>query len=302
MQTSEEHAWQAIAPIGLAIDFVDLNDSRVFTVSAGAGKTPVVLISGLGDSTLTWAPILPRLAASCRVIAYDRPGMGASPSIEGPRSLERMAAEVAQLIESLNDGPVVLVGHSLGGLIAVEAFRRSPDLVAGLVLVDSADPAVLSRKSIVALQRFSIWLPRAFAAVGLWPRIARSVARREAETAVRDTPFKEALAQGLLENLLSDSSRRTSSAELAGLVDGSTNALTDVSADSLDVPLVVLSATKGGTSKNMRAEWTGNHRILAESSSQGRHLEIDGGHYLHREQPSAIVDEVLAVLKGIQDS
>jgi|GEM_PF-5956507 len=296
MQTTEERAWQAIAPIGLAINFVDLNGSRVFTVTAGTGVTPVVLISGLGDSTLTWAPILPRLAESCRVIAYDRPGMGASASVEGPRSLERMATEVNELIESLKGEPAVLVGHSLGGPIAVESFRRRPDLIAGLVLVDSADPAVLSRKSIVALQRFSIWLPRAFAAVGLWPRISRSVARKQAKVTAQDNPFEEALAQGLLENLLSDSSRRTSSAELAGLVDGSTNALTDVSADSLDVPLVVLSATKGGTSKNMRAQWTGNHRILAESSSQGRHLEIDGGHYLHREQPSAIVDEILAVL------
>ena len=302
MQTSEERAWQAIAPIGLAIDFVDLNDTRVFVVSAGARTTPVVLISGLGDSTLTWAPILPRLAGSCRVIAYDRPGMGASPSIKGPRSSERMATEVAVLIERLDQGPAILVGHSLGGLIAVEAFRRSSDLVAGLVLVDSADPAVLSRKGIVALQRFSIWLPRALAAVGLWPRMARSVAHKEATATAQDTPFEEALAQGLLENLLSDSSRRTSSAELTGLVDGSTSVVSEVGADSIEVPLVVLSATKGGTSKNMRAEWTGNHRTLAKSSSQGRHLEIEGGHYLHREQPSAVIEEIIAVLKDIEGS
>ncbi len=88
MQTSEERAWHSIAPLGLAINIVEVGGARVFTVSAGNGATPVVLLSGLGDATLTWAPVLPDLAQSCHVIAYDRPGMGASPPVEGLRSLE----------------------------------------------------------------------------------------------------------------------------------------------------------------------------------------------------------------------
>jgi pimeloyl-ACP methyl ester carboxylesterase len=301
MQTSEERAWHLIAPPGLVAKIVNLSRSHVFTVSAGEGATPAVLISGLGDATLTWAPILPDLARSCRVITYDRPGMGASPPVEGCRSLESMAFEIADLIESLGEGPAVLVGHSLGGLIAVEAYRRRPELIAGLLLVDAADPAILARKDIVAIQQFSIWLPRALSAIGLWPRLARWVARREAEGADRDSRVQEALTEGLLENLLSDSSRRTSSAELTGLVRDSRNGLDDVNTGSIEVPLVVLSATKGGTGKKMRAAWTKTHRLLASTSTSGRHVEIEGGHYLHREQPSAVIREVLALLQVIHE-
>lgn len=299
MQSAEERAWSMLAPPGLVTDVVDLVGPHVFVVSAGEGSTPVVLISGLGDATLSWAPILPELARSCRVITYDRPGMGASPPVEGWRSLERMATETTDLLESLQEGPAVLVGHSLGGLVAVEACRRRPALIAGLVLVDSADPAILTRKGIVAIQRFSVWLPSAFAAIGLWPRVARSVARREAAAVSRDPQIRAALTEGLLENLLSASSRRTTSAELAGLVRAPTSGTDAVSAGSIDVPLAVLSATKGGTSTKMRTAWTTSHRLLASSSTAGRHLEVEGGHYLHREQPSAVIGEVLALLQEI---
>jgi pimeloyl-ACP methyl ester carboxylesterase len=300
MQTSEECAWHMIAPPGLIVNVINLGGPHVFTLSAGEGSTPVVLISGLGDATLTWAPILPDLARYCRVITYDRPGIGASPPVEGSRSLERMAREISDLVASLEEGPAVLVGHSLGGLIALTAYRRRPDLLAGLVLIDPADPAIFARRNLVAIQQFSIWLPSALAAIGLWPRIARSVARREAAVAVRNSQVQDALANGLLENLLNVSSRRTSSAELAGLVTGSMCKLDDPNIGSIAVPLVVLSATKGGTSKRMRNAWTRNQRLLASRSFSGRHLEIDGGHYLHREQPSAVIREVLTLLKDIQ--
>ena len=300
MQTSEERAWRAVAPPGLVVNDLSRNGLHVFTVSAGEGPTLVVLISGLGDATLTWAPILAELARSCRVVAYDRPGMGASPPVEGRRSLERMALEVLDLVESFQEGPAVLVGHSLGGLIAVESYRRRPDLIAGLVLIDSADPAILARRGLVVLQRFAIWVPRALAAVGLWPRIARSLARKEAAADARDSPFEPVLAEGLLENLVSDSSRRTASAELADLLKGATVGLDKESNEPIQVPIAVLSATKGGTSKKMRAAWTSHHRLLASTAAQGRHVEVSGGHYLHREQPSSVIREVLALLQDVQ--
>jgi pimeloyl-ACP methyl ester carboxylesterase len=211
-----------------------------------------------------------------------------------------MAMEVVDLVESIQDGPAVLVGHSLGGLIAVESYRHRPDLIAGLVLIDSADPAILARRGLVALQRFAIWVPRALAAVGLWPRIARSLARKEAAADARDSPFEAALAEGLLENLVSDSSRKTASAELAGLLRGAKIDLDEVGNGPIQVPLVVLSATKGGTSKKMRAAWTSHHRLLASTSEKGRHIEISGGHYLHREQPSSVIHEVLALLQDVE--
>jgi len=301
MKTAEESAWHLVAPPNVTTRVVDVGRARIFALLAGEGSTPIVFISGLGDATVTWVSVLPELARTCRVIAYDRPGMGASPAIDGTRSLEVMALELAGLIESLQEGPAVLVGHSLGGLIAAEAYRCRRDLVAGLVLVDSADPAILEKRGLVAIQRFSIWLPRALAAIGLWPRIARSVARREASVAVHDPQAQEAVAGALLENLLSAAARRTSAAELRGLVMGARSTFNAVSPSPIDVPIVVMSATSGNLGKKMRAAWTEHQRLVATASPTGRHLEVSGGHYLHRERPSAVIEEVLSVLRSVRE-
>ena len=65
--------------------------------------------------------------------AWDQPGYGHSASVE-PYDLERISASLARLIESLGNEPVVLVGHSMGGLIAQETYIRHPGLVKALVL------------------------------------------------------------------------------------------------------------------------------------------------------------------------
>ena len=66
--------------------------------------------------------------------AWDQPGYGHSAMVE-PYDLEQVSAALARLIESLGGGePVVLVGHSMGGLIAQETYFRHPQLVKGLVL------------------------------------------------------------------------------------------------------------------------------------------------------------------------
>jgi pimeloyl-ACP methyl ester carboxylesterase len=65
--------------------------------------------------------------------AWDQPGYGHSAMVE-PYDLEQVCAALARLIQSLGDEPVVLVGHSMGGLIAQEAYFRHPQLVKALVL------------------------------------------------------------------------------------------------------------------------------------------------------------------------
>jgi pimeloyl-ACP methyl ester carboxylesterase len=264
----------------------------MFVVTAGRGSKPVVFVHGLGDSTLTWAAIVPELTRTCRVVAYDRPGMGASPPTSRARSLERMGTELCELLDALDERPAILVGHSLGGLIAMEAFRSRPELVAGLVLIDPADPGMLNRRALVAIQRLALGLPGVLATFGLWTRIARSTARREAAAAVAEREAQDALADALLENLLSPTARKTASAELSGTVQSLRGNLEGVESNPIDVPLTVLSATAGGTGRKSRAEWTERNRLLADASPGGRHVIVEGGHYLHRERPNAVAEVI----------
>ncbi|MEJ5976750.1 alpha/beta fold hydrolase [Novosphingobium sp. PS1R-30] len=95
-----------------------------------------VLIPGAMHGRWTWDRIVPRLeAAGHSVIAPDLPGMGTNQTISVERvTLANWGDFVAETVRAA-PGPVVLVGHSRGGLVIGEAAERAPDRIAGLVYV-----------------------------------------------------------------------------------------------------------------------------------------------------------------------
>jgi pimeloyl-ACP methyl ester carboxylesterase len=111
----------------------DFGPVRVLAAGEGAGPT-VVLVHGYAASADQWRPLMTRLAGSGRLLAFDLLGFGAAPAPAPPYTVERWLAEVETLLE-LAGPSVVLVGHSLGGLIAAEAARRWPERVRALALL-----------------------------------------------------------------------------------------------------------------------------------------------------------------------
>jgi 3-oxoadipate enol-lactonase len=103
-----------------------------FTV-LGGGPT-VLMLHGVGGGHLAFAPQVEALASQgYRAVAWDMPGYGHSAPIE-PYTFKGLAQSCITLIESLKCGEVVLVGHSMGGMVAQEVVARRPELVAKLVL------------------------------------------------------------------------------------------------------------------------------------------------------------------------
>jgi pimeloyl-ACP methyl ester carboxylesterase len=102
----------------------------------GAGPT-VVLIHGMAGSLDTWDPVFPALAESCDVIAVDLPGHGASSRLRGDFSLGSLATSVRDVLDSLDVDSATIVGHSLGGGIAMQFVYQFPERTERLVLVSS---------------------------------------------------------------------------------------------------------------------------------------------------------------------
>jgi 3-oxoadipate enol-lactonase len=103
-----------------------------FTV-LGGGPT-VLMLHGVGGGHLSFAPQVETLASSgYRAVAWDMPGYGRSAPIE-PYNFKGLAQSCITLIEALKCGDVVLVGHSIGGMVAQEVVARRPELVSKLVL------------------------------------------------------------------------------------------------------------------------------------------------------------------------
>lgn len=113
---------------------------ETFIVEAGRQhQTSVVLVHGLGDLAAgTWRHLLPELARSYHVVAFDLPGFGRSEQRNVLYSPGQYAAFVRWVVDRCTEGPVVLVGHSLGGAIALHYAATYPQNLQRLILADVA--------------------------------------------------------------------------------------------------------------------------------------------------------------------
>lgn len=163
----------APAAPGYEPTIIEVDGRAVSFTCAGSGAPTVVLITGIGVPAESYGPVQAGLADHARVCAWDRPGYGASaPSDDDDDDDDNDEYELDELADDLDDvleasgepGPYVLVGHSFGGLIALDLAGESaedvgegePGNVAGVVLLDASHPEMLDRfaevPQIVALQ------------------------------------------------------------------------------------------------------------------------------------------------------
>lgn len=163
----------------------------------GAGGPPVVVLHGLLGSSRNWQSAGAALAArGSRVVALDLRNHGDSPWHDDC-SFEAMAGDVRDWIRRDGPGPVHLVGHSLGGKVAMRLAAEEPALVARLTVVDIAPRAYPGRLRVEfeAMRRLDL---------------ARLASRRDADQALADLVPDWALRQFILTNLVQDAAGRWS--------------------------------------------------------------------------------------------
>ncbi len=122
--------------------FIKVNGVDVHYKEAGSGEITYILLHGFGASTFSWREVMPELAKSGRVIAFDRPGFGLTERLiklgkNNPYDSKAQVALSIGLMDALGIKKAVVIGHSAGGVVALNMALNYPDRVSNLVLVDA---------------------------------------------------------------------------------------------------------------------------------------------------------------------
>ncbi len=117
---------------------VDAGGYELEVESTGSGGRAFVCVHGLVDTRGIWNELAPWLERYGRVVRFDQRAHGASGAPPGPYRREDLAADVVAILDRLEIERGILIGHSLGGIVALTAALAHPDRVAGLVLLGTA--------------------------------------------------------------------------------------------------------------------------------------------------------------------
>ncbi|MGI5167021.1 alpha/beta fold hydrolase [Spirillospora sp. CA-253888] len=259
---------------------------------------PLLLSSGLGGAWFDWAPTV-ELLDKCRVLAFDRPGLGLSPAGRATPSLRREVRILADLAVWAG-GPVVVLAHSMAGFHAEALARLHPDLVRGLVLVDPSYESDLACPS-VRVAAATVPVARAAGAALEATRVARvlgPLGRRIVLrfTSRRDEPVDEDTVRSVYGRgtvlgtvLAEELAYREMAADLEGLRERR---------PFPPVPLVVLTALGDYSDPERARAWAEVHARLAALSPRGRQVELaESLHMVQLDRPDAVADAVDEVLR-----
>jgi pimeloyl-ACP methyl ester carboxylesterase len=121
-------------------------DGPVHYVDFGGDGRPLLMVHGLGGNALNWMAVAPEIAESYHAIALDLAGFGQTPLFRRSAAVGANAELVHDFIEKVIGEPVVLMGNSMGGHIAILEAAAQPEWVTSMVLVDPAIPGVHVRR------------------------------------------------------------------------------------------------------------------------------------------------------------
>jgi pimeloyl-ACP methyl ester carboxylesterase len=272
---------------------------RVEVHHPGAPDT-ALFSSGLGLPLDLWHPVTD-LLPDVRCVLFDRPGMGGSTPwhsvVDFPDEVGLLSTVLAATQAQHPREPVVVVGHSHGGLFAEGLARRYPDVVRGLVLVDASDPGFEA-------SRWQLGgLPAALAArVAARPWLA-PLAKDVAATAVllagAALPASAEARRALVTAYGQPAQLEATVAELVAVGDDARALLALATTHPLpDVPVQLVVATRAGRpTRHRRGAWL--RRMTGRAAELGAgtvRTDVDAGHLVMLDAPDAVARAVRACL------
>lgn len=281
--------------------FYDVTGSAMHIYCIGTGAPTIILESGLGNDWLIWQKVQSEIAKTNRVCSYDRAGIGWSAARSGPRGALTIASQLQALLRVAGiRGPLMLVGHSAGGLYVRAFAGLFPHEVVGLVLVDASSPEAFHALPSAVLRKQSI-AERHLEAPWLYLKVASGLARfsepycnpntSQRIPAVEDLARAEDCRPSYINSWLGEWDDFESSAEQVAKLP---------CCDS--IPMVIVSQDPGPQKISKRGNvgptWDSAQQMLTHLSTRSmRIVARNSGHYVMVDRP----DLVLAAIGLVND-
>jgi pimeloyl-ACP methyl ester carboxylesterase len=270
---------------------VAVNGRTVYVEESGQGQDRVVFEAGGGCGRTFWDPLLPLLADTARLVAYDRAGRALSGPTTRQLGIDDLAADLVAMTEAVVPGEFVLVAHSMGGLVARRAAERLGSRLRGLLLVDPT--------------------PETSPVYDTWDQTTKKIDRALAVTQPlsRFRPLAR-LFSANLRQLFSTDTYQTMLAENFTPA-GISQTRTEMQAVAAAIPqfrtrppqlpkcpTIVLSAARAAKGRERQnASMNEHQRRYANSLPDGHHEQVDSAHIIQAEQPELIVTRIRQLLQ-----
>lgn len=291
---------------------IDTGPARLHIRESGEGLPPVILEAGIGASSLNWTTIQSTLSQFTRVCSYDRAGLGWSHPAASPRNIANAVEELHALITAAQiPSPLVLVGHSFGGLLARCYAARYPDQIAGLVLLDPLaasewiEPsesqqkllkrgAMLSRRGAVLARLGIVRFGLVMLSGGLRriPKlVAKAASRATGESAIsRLVREVQKMPPETWPIVQAHWCQPKSFLALANYLECLPTSAAEAS-ECGDLPITILSAS------NSTAAQLAERDALASRSRRGKHtIAAKSGHWIHFDEPELVIESIREML------
>ena len=265
--------------------FLEARGGRLRYLAAGDGE-PVLLVHGLGGAAGNWVALAPLLFRGRRLLVPELPGHGGSSPLPAAPSLTAFADRLALLLEHEGATPAAVVGHSLGGAVALRLAIRKPETVRAVVLAGAAGISSTTRAARYALTITGILKPGRRIAPHR-ARVARSALLRRLVFGHWGASDPPALPAEVVESFLAGPGRHTDTVSAAkALVRDDVR----LDLDRVACPTLVLWGARD------------NQLPVGDAFEYARRLRAplrviaDCGHLLIGERPAACADAITGFL------
>jgi pimeloyl-ACP methyl ester carboxylesterase len=268
-------------------EMFDVGGYKLYVEDYGTGKVNVIFDSGMGDDLSVWSKVANGVSTFSRVITYDRAGLGWSEESSKTRDSKVIIEELHSVIKQKNiTGPMVLVGHSFGGVNMQLYALTYPENVAALVLVDSAHENQIDKMPQANLFQKYIFKFGMWAAPFGLPRLYLS----------NNNPEEKAKK--------STTKHQYTSLDEADYFPLSLHQLSAQAPNYGDLPLVVIARNQPSSefqNRNTRNYiWSSLQESIASRSSDSTLIFTrEHQHSIHKSQPEIVVEAIQTLVNSL---